>query len=55
MMTATNTRKEARESLTGKWGKAVLIVFVYNLISFLIQVILEYSEDSEGLLYNIVS
>ena len=22
MMTATNTRKEARESLTGKWGKA---------------------------------
>ena len=55
MMTATNTRKEARESLTGKWEKAVLIVFVYNLISFLIQVILEYSEDSEGLLYNIVS
>lgn len=55
MMTATNTRKEARESLTGKWGKAVLIVFVYGLISFLIQVILEYSEDSEGLLYNIVS
>ena len=55
MMTATNTRKEARESLTGKWGKAVLIVFVYGLISFLIQVILEYSKDSEGLLYNIVS
>lgn len=52
MMTATNTRKEARESLTGKWGKAVLIVFVYGLISFLIQVILEYSKDSEGLLYN---
>lgn len=34
MMTATNTRKEARESLTGKWGKAVLIVFVYGLMSF---------------------
>lgn len=25
MMTATNTRKEARDSLTGKWGKAALI------------------------------
>ena len=43
MMTATNTRKEARESLTGKWGKAVLNDFVYNLISLIIQVILEYS------------
>ena len=33
-MTATNIRKMARESLSGKWGKAVLITICYALIVF---------------------
>lgn len=55
MMTAKNTRKEAREILAGKWGKAVLIVFIYGVISFLIQAIISYTENSEGVLNSIVS
>ena len=34
MMTATNTRSQARESLTNKWGKGALITLAYFLISY---------------------
>lgn len=35
-MPPSEIRKEARESLKGKWGKAVCIVLAYMLITFLI-------------------
>lgn len=35
-MTATEIRKNARESLTGKWGKAAGIVLAYSAFSILI-------------------
>ena len=31
-MPASEIRKDAREALTGKWGKAVCIILVYNRI-----------------------
>lgn len=38
-MPPSEIRKEARESLTGKWGKAVRIILAYLLISFVIGLI----------------
>lgn len=35
-MIAAEIRKTARESLTGRWGKAALLVLVFNLIMFAI-------------------
>lgn len=35
-MVASQIRANARESLTGKWGKAVLIVLAYMLVNFAI-------------------
>ena len=34
MMTATNTRSQARESLANKWGKGALITLAYFIISY---------------------
>ena len=55
MMTATNTRKEARESLKGKWVKAVLIFLAYGVILYLIQLVLKTIEKNNELLYLILS
>lgn len=46
MMTATNTRSQARESLTNKWGKGALITLAYAFISFLLSYISGKFEDS---------
>ncbi len=45
MMTATDTRKMARESLTGKWGIAVLITFCYVLIEFALDFLYNFTSD----------
>lgn len=55
MMTATNTRKEARESLSGKWGKAILMVLAYGLISYLMELVLKYTANNSGILYMLFS
>ena len=39
MMTATNTRSQARKSLTNKWGKGALISLAYVFISYLLNYI----------------
>ena len=39
MITATNIRKQARESLEGKWGKGILISFCYFVIQYMISLI----------------
>lgn len=38
-MTATNTRKDAREHLQGKWGKGALIVLAYVVFTALINLV----------------
>lgn len=40
--TATELRKEARKSLTQKWGKSALIIFVQNVIIFAINFVIAY-------------
>lgn len=40
MITATDTRKMARESLSGKWGKAALIAFCYSLVEYAFSLLL---------------
>ena len=35
-MPASEIRKEAREALKGKWGKAVCIILAYLAISFVV-------------------
>lgn len=39
-MTSSELRKNAREALNGKWGKAALITLVYTLITFVISFVL---------------
>ena len=39
MKTATDIRKDARESLTGKWGKGALITLVYAIFSIILNAI----------------
>lgn len=53
-MVATNIRREARESLAGKWGKGVLIVLAQAVILFIISLILRIVGDN-NILSNIVS
>lgn len=36
MMTATDTRKKAREALTGKWGKGAVIALIYAVFTFIL-------------------
>lgn len=49
MMTATNTRKEARESLAGKWGKGALITLVYAIFTSIISYIEKNFENNSTL------
>ena len=49
MITATDTRKMARESLSGKWGKGALITFCYSLIEFALNFLSNLTENLEGL------
>ena len=41
-MLASETRKLARESLAGKWGKAALVTLVYMLITWAISFVLNF-------------
>lgn len=50
MMTATDTRKRAREALAGKWGKGAVITLVFSVIS---SILITISSNLEG--RNIVS
>ena len=56
MMTATNTRKEARESLTGKWGKGALITLVYAIFTSIISYIrtMVANDSVTSLIINII-
>lgn len=44
-MPPSEIRKEARESLTGKWGKAVRIILAYFIISFAMVFIKRIAEE----------
>lgn len=46
-MTATETRKKAKEALNGKWGKAALIMFCYSLFQGLLGGISGKFSDNE--------
>lgn len=46
MKTATDIRKEAREALTGKWGKAVAISLIYALVTFIMNKISSYFDGN---------
>ena len=35
-MTSSEIRKNARMSLAGKWGKAILVIVIYALFSYLV-------------------
>lgn len=48
-MPPSEIRKEARESLTGKWGKAVRIILAYLLISFAMGFIEGLAEEGSTL------
>lgn len=39
MMTATDTRKKAREALAGKWGKGALITLVFSIFSSILSTV----------------
>lgn len=41
-MLASETRKLAREALTGKWGKAALLTLVYALLTWVISFVLSF-------------
>ena len=45
MITATDTRKMARESLSGKWGKAALITFCYVLLEYAFSLLANLTEN----------
>lgn len=49
MMTATDTRKKARESLAGKWGKGALIALVYAIFSSILSTISGKLEEGSAL------
>ncbi len=44
-MILSDIRKQARESLTGKWGKSALIILIYFLFSFALGFIQSLVED----------
>lgn len=52
-MPASEIRKEARETLAGKWGKAVCITLVYLLFSFILGFIQGMFKEG-SLIYNII-
>ncbi len=41
-MVASEIRAEARSSLSGKWGKVALLIFIYAIISYVISFILAF-------------
>lgn len=49
MITATETRKRARESLKGKWGKAALITLCFALVEWLIGFVVGLAENEDAL------
>ena len=49
-MTSSELRLEARKSLTGKWGKAALLMLVYGLITFAIGFVLNLIPTIGGLI-----
>ena len=51
-MVSLDFRKDAREKLSGKWGKAALITLSYAAISTLLNLV---QNKTEGVLYSIVS
>lgn len=53
-MPASEIRKNARESLTGKWGKGVCITLAYMLISFVIGLIQGVFKESSIITYLII-
>lgn len=55
MMTATDTRKEARQCLKGKWMKGVLITLLYSLVEFLFNLVIQYTNNSAPLASSIIS
>jgi len=52
-MPPSEIRKEAREALRGKWGKAVCVVLAYMLISFIVGFV-EGLAGEGTILYNII-
>lgn len=48
-MTATDTRKKAREALTGKWGKGALIALVYALFSGIVNSIVGKTDENSSI------
>ena len=45
-MVSSDFRKEARENLSGKWGKAVCINLAYMLVFFLFNILESFCSDS---------
>ena len=45
-MVSSDFRKEAREKLSGKWGKAVCINLAYMLVFFLFNIFTKYNNVS---------
>ena len=39
-MTAKETRAQAREALTGQWGKTILFLIIYSIITAVISLVL---------------
>ena len=54
-MTSSDIRKNARESLTGKWGKGVLIAFCFFVIEFLINFIISGAKNLSPLFSSLLS
>ena len=54
-MTSSEIRKNARESLTGKWGKGALITFCFFVIEFLINFIISGAKNLSPFLSSLLS
>lgn len=54
-MNSSDFRKEAREKLSGKWGKAALITFIYFCIALILNTISQkFIESSISIIINIL-
>jgi len=54
-MVSSDFRKEARERMAGKWGKAVCITLVYFIVSFVLSFIQENTTGFPNLVISILS
>lgn len=54
-MTSSDLRKNARESLSGKWGKAALITLIFVVINWAIGFVLGFIPFIGGILVTIIS